>query len=345
MRALTSGPRRSVLLRPTRLGAVAVAALLGIVGCEDGSGPEPELPFARTGYVRIDVQAPSGNEGQLQQSIQWSSDGRWQLTESVYFRGGLGDQTVRRSVEDPGTLAQRYVTWIEGVNDSSAINLVDRPDLPASGVATCGEPPQTRVTVQLVDAMRGDSIGWTRCANGTLATLSSRENDPDPAASRVIDAVRRLRDATLPFDRAFRTEGYAYQASLPFRTLERGELTKVPLVLPRVISDAAGLASFWSEFMPVSRPLPQVDFRSEVVLVGAIGVRQEAGDSVEIRKILPVDFTTQVSMYESRLGDFCTPAPRAHTPFHIVAVPLADVVTPIFFVVANEAKPDFVPCG
>ncbi len=340
--------------RARRAYAVLLALGLGAVGC-DATTPEPDLPFARSGSVRVDIIQIKPTDGFLQQSILWSSDGRWQFTEGIYYRDGLGDQTVRRSTEDAGTLAQRYANWIAGVNDSSAIQLFDRPDLPASAVPVCSTlARQTKVTVTLVDAQRGDSIAWTRCAEGgSLATLSPENagldlasGKSDVAAPRVIEAARRLRDATLPFDRSFKADGYAYETSHVFRTLDRGELTKSPLVLPRVITDAAGMATFWNEFMPSSRPLPQVDFANEVVLVAAIGVRQEAGDSVEVRRIQTVDFGTQVSVYESRLGDFCTPAPRTHTPFHIVAAPRDDLTkTPIFFVVANEAKPDFVPCG
>jgi hypothetical protein len=59
--------------------------------------------------------------------------------------------------------------------------------------------------------------------------------------------------------------------------------------------------------------------------------------------VLPIEFGTQIQLWERRPGNFCTPAPRAHAPYHIVVAPIADERRPIFFEV--EEEPDFVPCG
>ena len=167
-------------------------------------------------------------------------------------------------------------------------------------------------------------------------------NDPDVDADRVVEAVKLVRNATLIPDREFRNKDYAYTGSRPFKTIERGEQTKTPLVIPRVIEDATTWSGFWAQYMTTPTP-PAVDFANEVVLVAAVGTRQEAGDSVEVRRILPIEFGTKIQLWERRPGNFCTPAPRVHAPFHIVVAPIAATSRPIFFEV--EGAPDFVPCG
>lgn len=325
------------------LAAVAVALLAA--GCDDGTLPD-EAPFGRTGLVRITVQAPvevqGAFDGRRDQTVTWGSDGRWQLVEGIYYKGQLGDASLRRSTEDPQTLAQRYATWIAGVSDSASAYRLFLADLPASRIPNCGGV-RSAVTVQIVDTQRADSIGWTRCGDGTLETLSAEHAGPAELgpASRVVEAARLVRNFTV---NAKGDYAAAYGRSRPFRTIVRGEQGKPggpPLVVPRIIEDAAAWSSFWTEFISASSPVPTVDFASEVVLIGAVGMRQEVGDSVEVREVLPVAFGTQVNLTEQRLGDFCTPAPRPHAPFHVVAAPL--VPKPIYFAVAD--KVEHVQCG
>jgi hypothetical protein len=303
--------------------------LLG-AGCDDASGPEG-LPFGRTGQVRIQVRSASEPQGAQEQTVVWSSNGTWRLTERISYRNALGDETVRRSSGDPSALAQRYSSWIALVNaPGGPVQLLDVAD-PAFS-PPC-EALHSVVTVTIFDAQRADSISWSRCAHGSLGTISAEVNVPpnDAQAGRVIEAAKQVRNLTLATDREFTKQGHAYTGSLPFRTIDRGELSNVPLVIPRLIEDALTWNVFWAMHDGGVHPLPPVDFANELVLVAAVGTRQEAGDSVEVRRVLQVQYGTQISMYERRPGDFCTPAQRTHTPYHIVAAPVATSPRPIHF--------------
>ena len=329
----------------TRRGRAACALLwaaaggLALGGCDDGNGPG-DLPYGRTGEARIQVHTPLGKQGALEQTVLWRSNGTWRLTEQILYKGVLGDETVRQSTEDPVTLASRYGSWITLVNArGGAVQLVDQ--LPPELVPSC-DANQSIISVEITDARRGGSTKWSRCGDGSLATLSADAASLDVGAGRVIEAAKLVRNATLLLDRQFVDKGYTYTGSLPFKTIERGEQAKAPLLVPRVIEDGATWAGFWAQFM-TSPTAPSVDFSTELVLVGAVGTRQEAGDSVEIRRVLPVAFGTQISLWERRPGNFCTPAPRVHAPFHIVVAPIAVTPRPIFFEL--QQLPDFVPCG
>lgn len=341
MRISTPGTRPPAFRR-SALRALPWMALGGVLasGCEDAGPGLDDLPFGRSGRVRVEVSTPLAKQGELRQVLTWRSGGTWELSERILYKGQLGDETVRRSSEDSGTLSRRYAIWIQRVNEPTPVQLFLGDALPASLKPTC-DPLRSSVTIQIVDAQRADSVAWTRCAEGSLATLSSEFAGPEPAAGRVIEAAKLLRDATLPLDRRFVDNGgYAYTGSMPFRTIDRGEQGAIPLLIPRVIEDGPTWSGFWAQHTGGARPLPAVDFTSEVVIVAAVGNRQEAGDSVEVRRVLPVDFGTQVSLRERRPGDFCTPAPRSHSPFHIVVAPL--VPRPIYF---SLEPAELVPCG
>src|SRR5262245_10501118 len=102
---------------PSRLRGWAPAArplllVVGVLasGCGDETGPE--VPYGRTGQASVTVEAPLPQQGRLRQTVTWRSDGRWQLTEGIYYKEILGDETVRRSTEDAGQLAKSYGDWI-----------------------------------------------------------------------------------------------------------------------------------------------------------------------------------------------------------------------------------------
>ena len=340
------GTRPSPHRRWVGLGVAALLAVVLVSGCDDGNGPEPGTPFGRIGSVRVTIDAPIDTTGtsKLLQSISWNSDGRWTLTEAIYYRDALGDATVSHSSEDAGVLAQRYGNWISNVNDSTSGLGLFLQDLPADLVPACDSTQYTAistVTVVIADAQRGDSIAWTRCGQGTLATLSSEDARPDRDAARVVDAARILRNFTVNAKGDFKP---AYVGSIPFRTILRGDNNA--LLTPRVLDNADSWSSFWKTYVSATMPVSPVDFAHEVVIVAAVGLRQEAGDSVEVRGVLRVAFGTQVNVAEQRLGDFCTPAPRLHAPFHIVAAPFGGsggAFQPIYFAVQDSV--DKIPCG
>ena len=311
---------------------MAVAA--GTSCADDGTQPD-DLRFGQIGRVLIEVSAPLGTGvGELQQTLSWRSDGPWQSAERISYRGSLGDETVARSTDDPGVLARSYASWIELVNDDTPVKLFLGADLNPDLDPACDQN-QSRVTVRIVDEQRADSTSWTRCAGGSLGSLTAEGAGPDPTAGRVVQAVQLVRDNTVGANFVS-----AYFGSLPFATLDRGEESNAPMSVPRVIEDAQTWADFWDEHIGAPSAAPAVDFATELVLVAAVGTRPEAGDSVEVRGVLPVGFGTQVTLWERRSGNFCTPAARSHAPFHVVLAP--QVPRPIFFAIGDVDK---VPCG
>jgi hypothetical protein len=77
-----------------------------------------------------------------------------------------------------------------------------------------------------------------------------------------------------------------------------------------------------------------------MAVVAAIGLRTEAGDSVEVRRILQVTDETQISLFERVPGDFCSPAAREHYPIHVVVAPRT--LQPTSF---GDLVQERVPCG
>jgi hypothetical protein len=255
----------------------------------------------------------------------------------------LGDETIVRSNGALTSLARAYAAWIDLVNDTPSVTLftglVD-PDL----VPICPNS-RSRVTLSIIDRIREDTASWTRCSESGLPALSGEGAGPDANASRVTQAAALVRNFTLVQQRGFR---FMYTGSIPFATVRRGGESAAPLSVPRVIEDEQGWLSFWAELIgETTATPPSVDFTEDVVLVGAVGVRREAGDSVEIRGVLPVGHGTQVALWERRAGHFCTPARVAHVPYHVVVAPgvvSPDVPLPrpIFF---SDVSLDTVPCG
>ena len=211
-------PGRRVAAR--RRPAWVVLSLAGLVlaaGCDD-DGTEPgKLLYGRTSQMRIEVRTPLGRGvGELQQIVVWRSDGTWESTERLFYQGKIGDENIRRSGEAPETLAKRYATWIGLVNDSTPVRLFLGDHLNPLLVPTCATP-QSTVTVRISDTERADSTSWTRCGAGSLAGLSAEEAGPDPAAGRVVEAAKLIRNATVAARGEFVS---TYSGSLPFYTVD-----------------------------------------------------------------------------------------------------------------------------
>lgn len=325
---MISSPSRSL---------VAVAALaMTSWGCAgDGPTGPGSLRFAQRGSVEFAMEAPLAlGTGTLEQAITWDSEGRWSLRERVLYRGLVGDAQVTRSDAPNTTLAGAYAQWITQVNDNPGLSLfIDgldpdlEPDCPF---------PQSRLTLTLRDESENRSVTWIRCASGFLGTLTPTGAGPDPAAARVASAGILARDFLL--GDTFRS---AYVGTLPFGTLDEGEESGVALTTPMVIQDDDRWEEYWGRHRPGGGPPPPVDFATETVVVAAVGERFEAGDSVEVRRVLPVQLGTIVELVERVPGDFCSPAESRHTPFHIVVTPRLPV--PVGF--ARPVPVERVPCG
>jgi hypothetical protein len=200
------------------------------------------------------------------------------------------------------------------------------------------------VTVTIWDEIKRQEKSWVRCASGSLATLQTSEAGPDLDAGRVIQAAILVRDFTQGGN--FQS---AYLGSVPFGTLDRREDSGARLGTARSFfsvpegnpNPPTGWLAFWRAHTgETSAELPQVDWAREMVLVAALGERGEAGDSVEIRRVLQTGEGTQVSLFERVPGDFCSPAARDHYPVHIVVAPRT--LLPIRF---SEVVTERVPCG
>jgi len=320
------------VFRRTAAGLALVGAM---AACGDnGTTPPASLRFGQLGGVRAELEAPLRlGAGQLHQVLTWESSGAWMLQESISYRGLLGDEDLRRNPGDPAQYAADYASFITQINEVQGIELfVD--ELSPDTIPLCG-PTRTRLTFTIWDDVRRDDVTWVRCVSGSLANLTPVDAGPDPAASRVALAVLLSRDRTVG-------ESFVsvYGGSVPFGTLDRGEDTPTRLGSPVAFLDEAAWRSFWADHSGDGRTAPTVEFSQEMVIVGAVGVRSEAGDSVEIRRVLQVDQGTLTEIFERVPGDFCSPAARSHVPYHIVVAPRTP--TPIRFA---DIRVERVPCG
>ena len=327
------------------LPLLVVALGLSSQGCGDGGGttPPPATRFGQLGEIEVAVVAPRIHRegvGELQQILTWGSSGAWVLREVISYRGLQGDETVTKNQGDPVAYASAYASLITQLNDQDELELFSIPRAPSEECA----PGRTRVTVSIWDQIRKLEERWVRCASGTLGTLLTSEAGPDLEAVRVIQAAILVRDFTQGPDFVS-----AYVGSVPFGTLDRGEDSGAGLMEPtRYYSVPEGNPrppTGWLAFLEAhyktgpQAPL-EVDWVNEMVLVAAVGIRTEAGDSVEVRRVLETEQGTQVSLYERVPGDFCSPAARDQYPFHIIVAPRT--LLPIDF---SEVVTERVPCG
>jgi len=328
---------RLAFLVPVFLGSIVAA-------CADNGPTEVSLRFGQVGEMTVTVTAPltfGEGAGELQQILTWGSTGPWVLNELVEYRGLRGDETLTRSEGDPRAYASAYASLITQLHQTDGVKLFDEvtPEL----TQAC-QPGLSVVNFTVWDEPSQSEITWTRCTQGSLGTLSISEAGPDLDAGRVIQAAIFVRDFT-------QGENFtsAYHGSIPFGTLDRGEESGARLEEPRVFLSVpagsskapTGWTSFWQahkeDFGAVP---PDVNWSEEMVLVAAVGVRSEAGDSIEVRRVLQTGEGSQVSLFERIPGDFCSPASKNHYPVHIVVAPRTR--EPIRF---SEVVTERVPCG
>ncbi len=328
-----------------RAGVAGALAALVAAGCGDDNGTQPSnLRFGQVGEIRVSVVTPLQlGAGELQQVLTWRSDGAWQLYESISYRGLLGDENTIRNPGSPNAFAAAYASLITQVNETQGLKLFIET-LSQEVDPDCGNE-RSRISFQIRDDVRDEEARWTRCTTGTLGSLDPRGSGPDLDASRVVVSSQLAREFTQ--GESFRS---AYDLSVPFGTLDRGEDSGATINVPMafvqegvVTADdtaPAGWASFWRTHTRSEGPPPPVDWSREMVVIAGVGVRPEAGDSVEVRRILPVLNGTLVEVVERIPGDFCSPASRNQTPFHIVVAPR----TPPTIRFAQVQK-ERVPCG
>ena len=322
------------LLRRLAWGVAALVGLLGMAACSEDGGTQPgTLRFGQIGSLEAVVEVPlRQGEGTLEQRLEWRSSGYWTFTERIFYQGLIGDEAVRDTHGDPSPFVVAYASLVTAVNGASGLDLfID--SLPQTLDPEC-EAIQSRVRFEIRDGPSGETASWTRCASGSLGNLTTRTAGPETAASRVVAAILQTRDGTVGSDFVS-----TYAGSVPFGTLDRGQDSQAGLSQPTVFVDEEAWAAFWSSHAP-GEERPSVDFPEEVVVVAAVGVRDESGDSVEVRRVLQVNDGSLVEVWERVPGDFCTPAERIHVPYHIVVAPR--IPEPIRFA---EIRVETVPCG
>ncbi|MBT8397873.1 MAG: hypothetical protein HKO65_11880 [Gemmatimonadetes bacterium] len=307
------------------LNALIVLTLLA-VGCGDDNGTPPidTIRFGQLGEVEVGILAPlvvGSGSGELQQILTWGSSGAWLLREVISYRGLEGDETVEKNTGDPVAYASAYASLITQLNDKETVELFSispQPPVPCA-------PTRTRVTVTIWDELRKEEATWVRCASGSLGTLQTSEAGPDLDALKVIQAAILVRDFTQGSEFVS-----TYVGSVPFGTLDKGETSGAGLQASREYfsvpagnpNPPTGWLNFWADHnRTLPKDIPFVDWAEEMVIVAAVGTRTEAGDSVEVRRILQIGEGTQVFVHERIPGDFCSPAARNSNPIHIVVAP------------------------
>lgn len=322
------------------------AAAVVIVGACDVVPPNGPLRFGQMGEIRVTVESPLYlGAGSLQQVVTWRSDGAWRTYEEIGYRGAVGEEHVEPAPGLPFEFASLYASLIQKLNDDEGFKLIGFPALDEIRDPEC-RSGMSRVNVRMYDESKREDREWTRCAEGSLANLTTRGSGPDVAASRVIQAAIFVRNSTVGSGFISR-----YAGSLPFATLDRGTETGSELDSLVVFRSPDGPASetmspedfsdWWGAHVgDRDVPVPVIDWEREMVLAMGVGVRDEVGDSVEIRRVLAIDTGTRVEVVERVPGDFCAPARRTVRPIHIVVVPRAP--EPI----ALAPLPmEAVPCG
>ncbi|MBI4520724.1 MAG: hypothetical protein HY701_07785 [Gemmatimonadetes bacterium] len=331
-------------------GSGALLALsLVVAACGDDGVSPGTLRFGQSGDIQIQVITPLfGRAGQVSELIVWRSAGAWQLFESIAYRSvtpGFREPMItgderRRAAQ--GT-ASAYAELIALVSETDALKL-DGVD--ATLVPTC-EGASSKVILRLYDQPRDETREWQRCGHGPLASLTPEGSGPDPGAGRVVNAMQLVREFTLG---AAAPVLPTYHLSVPFGTLDRGSDSRSTQRTPKawvgeIAPDStrrepADWAPFWRAHTGRDVAPPPVDWAREMVLFVTMGQRFEAGDSIEVRRVLPVGDGTNVEFIRTAPGNFCSPASRTHVPFHLVVAPLTTL--PIRFSDQGEER---IACG
>lgn len=343
---------------PGRFGFGTLLLLaLGLSACSDPIVPLPNPRFGQVGEIQVDVRSGLGQflgggafQGTLHETLTWRSDGGWSIAERVSYNGVLGAESIRKSRLNPGEGIAEYQEMLTQLTESDGSRLLGIA--PQGLFPVCGSGSNlgltTQVTVTIRDDVRDESLRWVRCTYGFLLSggggigLDPSAAGPDANAGRVIAGGLLVRDAVLgeaPLS--------TYAGTVPFATLARGENSTAQPVTPSVFLSTDGEApqafrDFWTAHAGANVPLPQVRWGSEIVILAAVGPREEAGDSVQVRRItrLGAGQGSRVDVVERIPGDFCSPAARRIYPYHLVVAP--NLLFPVQFSAPGIER---IPCG
>lgn len=108
------------------------------------------------------------------------------------------------------------------------------------------------------------------------------------------------------------------------RTVEKGEQSNVDDAKQVLVRSDAELRQLWQQHAP-DRPLPRVDFSKEMLIAVFMGSRPNAGFSTAIVSATTAAGVLMVRYSETRPGASTVAAQILTFPYHIVAIPKADV--------------------
>ncbi len=212
----------------------------------------------------------------------------------------VGDETLIRSPVAP--FVSEYVGVITELSRRSFLHL--EPALEV-GITDERPPGDTRITFLIMDLPRNSTKTWQQCARDSLSELRTLGAGPEPEAARFVQAALTVRNATWGRDSVS-----AYDGRVPFGTLARGGETMATPAAPFAVPTDTAWSAFWLEHSGSAQP-SEVDFDTEMVIVGVVGRREEAGDSVEIRQLLQFVDGTLTHVVEQVPGDCCSPVAQS----------------------------------
>ncbi len=114
------------------------------------------------------------------------------------------------------------------------------------------------------------------------------------------------------------------QASPAPHTLEKGDQSNVEDARQVLVRTEAELRRLWQQHAP-DRPVPKVDFSREMVVGVFMGSRPNAGFSTAIVSATAANGALMVRYSESRPTAGTVSAQILTFPYHLVAIPKADV--------------------
>jgi len=333
-----------------------LAILFFPVACSDAPLDPADFLFGQVGEIQVEVRSPLGlpvglpgvTQGALYETLRWQSNGGWTLAERVTYEGVVGSETVRKSRLNPGQLTREYASLIQQLTEPSPLQLLGLVAEDLAPICGAGASSQlgTQVTVSIHDELRGEVARWTRCSRGLLLAPNPADGiapglaGPGVQAARVITAAQLVRSFTLGDASASTHAG-----TVPFATLDQGENSPGMPDGARIFRSTqsgppAAFVEFWKEHAGAGTPLPEVSWPQEMVVLAAVGARAEAGDVVQVRRVVNVGTALRIELVERIPGDFCSPAARTIHPFHLVVLPTSPL--PAEFAAPRIER---VPCG
>jgi hypothetical protein len=108
------------------------------------------------------------------------------------------------------------------------------------------------------------------------------------------------------------------------RTIEKGDQSNIESAKQILVRTEAELRKLWQEHAP-DRPMPKVDFSREMVVGVFMGSRPNAGFSTAIVSATAANGALMVRYSENKPVAGTVTAQILTFPYHLVAIPKADV--------------------